>query len=136
MQVKPVTPQDLDQTLNTLEQYWGHLEDYDQDSATDTVTTYSAQYHYTWLNWWEDGEVVGFVGGYLGTLPWNDSAITGYITCLYCEPEYHSAEAMQDLVDYFAQWAMDAGAKTLEFRLEAQLHSSVPEINTSVREIN
>ena len=136
MQVKPVTPQDLDQTLDTVEQYMQDIEDYDADSATDTVTTYSAQYHYHWLNWWEDGEVVGFVGGYLGTAPWNDQRIAGYITMLYCRPGWESEESLETLIDYFAQWAMDAGATSLEFRLEPELHQKVPQIRTQVREIN
>jgi len=136
MQVKPVTPQDLDQTLDTVEQYMGDIQDYDADSAVNTVTTYTAQYHYHWLNWWEDGEVVGFVGGYLGTTPWNDARVTGYITMLYCKPDHNSQDSIETLVDYFAQWAMDAGATSLEFRLEAELHSHVPNLNTNAREIN
>jgi len=137
MEVRTIKPEDLDSTLDIVEEYFSDLADYNPDDAVETVKTYTAQYHYTWQTAYIDSTPVGFVGGYIMAAPWNEQKLTGYITMIYLVEEHSTVINYETLIDYFTRWTSELGGTRVSFiAVEPELQNNFNRFDASERRID
>ena len=118
MIVRKMLPHELDSTVICFNYYWGeaveaipHMADqYDEDSLVETIRLYATNYEYIWFNVYEGQRVVGFIGGYLTTCPWNKKLITANIGFVYLLSTHRGLENFKLLMKNFQEWAVTCGA--------------------------
>lgn len=106
-------PNELDTTMicfnyyrdEAIEAVPGFVDEYSDDSMTETVRAYASHYECIWLNAYEGQRVVGFIGGYLSQCPWNKKLITANAGFIYLLPSHRGLENFKQLMQSFTEWA-------------------------------
>ena len=137
MEVRTIKPEELDLTLDIVEEYFDGLEDYDPDSAVETVKTYTAQYHYHWLSAFDGPNPIGFIGGYITPAPWNEDRLTGHVAMIYLIESNATTENYETLIDYFVNWVSSVGGQRIVFSsVEPELQHNFDRFDATERRID
>jgi hypothetical protein len=86
----------------------GFGEEYDENSARETVRLYASNYEYSWFNAYDNTRPVGFIAGYLVACPWNNSQTNAHIAFVYMLPSHRTLANFQEILAQFEAWARTA----------------------------
>jgi GNAT superfamily N-acetyltransferase len=113
MIVRPMLPHELDATMILMNYYRDELfekhpsllDEYDENSITETVRRYVINHEFVWFNAYEGQRPVGFIGGHMSNLPWNNSIISANIDYIYMCPGKQTNANYKQLMESFEEWA-------------------------------
>ena len=119
MIVRRMRPEEFDATMTLVGYYAdeaaqavaGFAEDYDENSARETVRLYASNYQYCWFNAYDNTRPVGFVAGHLVACPWNKDIVNAHIAFIYMLESHRTFANFQDLLEQFEGWAKTAKVK-------------------------
>ncbi len=69
--------------------------EYNENSMVQTIRGYAIKNEFCWFNAYEGQRVVGFIGGYITDLPWNQEILTANISFVYLLPAHRSLECFR-----------------------------------------
>ena len=115
MTVKRLQAPDFDITMTLFHYYRDEaiesipeIEDqYDENSAIDTIREYATQASNCWLNLYEGQRPVGFVAGYILPTPWNHKRLIAHIQFIYIIESHRNLENFRELMGSFEKWAVE-----------------------------
>ena len=121
MIVRQIKPEEIDVTV-TLTRYYAQecaesmpriAEEYDVNSAIQTIRTRTIQPQSTWLNMYDNGRPVGFVSGIITTAPWNNEVVFSVIDLFYIHKSHRNMENFRQLIAGFEEWAAQFNSQTV-----------------------
>lgn len=121
MIVRKMRPEEFDATMTLVGYYAdeaaqavaGFADDYDENSARNTVRLYASNYEYCWFNAYDNTRPVGFVAGHLVACPWNENITNAHIAFIYMLDSHRTLTNFQLLLDQFESWARTAKVKEI-----------------------
>ncbi len=87
--------------------------EYNENSMVQTIRGYAIKNEFCWFNAYEGQRVVGFIGGYITDLPWNQEILTANISFVYLLPTHRSLENFRSLYKEFQLWASEFGCQEI-----------------------
>ena len=121
MQLKKLSPQDFDYTLNLFERYFneasevipGMEEEWDEASVIATIKHFGSHWDHCWYNCYQGGRPIGFIAGYASDTPWNKDVINANIAFVYLVEDHRNLGNFRTMMEEFAQWAELVEAKKI-----------------------
>jgi hypothetical protein len=121
MIVRKMRPEEFDATMTLVGYYAdeaaqsvpGFADDYDENSARDTVRLYASNYEYSWFNAYDNTRPVGFIAGHLVACPWNQNITNAHIAFIYMLESHRTLANFQELLGQFEDWARIAKVKEI-----------------------
>lgn len=113
MTVKRLQAPEFDITMNLFHYYRDEAiesipeieEQYDENSAIETVREYATQASHCWLNLYDGQRPVGFVAGYLVATPWNKNRLIAHIQFIYIIETHRNLDNFRQLLEAFESWS-------------------------------
>jgi hypothetical protein len=113
MIVRKMQPIEFDATMGIWNYYRDEAiealpriaEEYDENSAIDTVRNFATQWDHCWFNAYEGSRPVGFIAGYASESPWNKNIITANIAFIFMLKSHRNMENFRQLLTKFEEWA-------------------------------
>ena len=121
MIVRKMRPEEFDATMTLVGYYAdeaaqavpGFAEEYDENSARDTVRLFASNYEYCWFNAYDNTRPVGFIAGHLVACPWNRDIVNAHISFIYIIESHRNFNSFQELLGQFEEWARLAKVKEI-----------------------
>jgi len=121
MIVRKMRPEEFDATMTLVGYYAdeasravsGFADEYDENSARETVRLYASNYEYCWFNAYDNTRPVGFIAGYFVACPWNQDIVNAHIAFVYMLESHRTLSNFQELIDQFEAWARIARVKQI-----------------------
>ncbi len=119
MIVRRMRPEEFDATMTAVGYYAdeasrsvpGFAEDYDENSARETVRLFASNYEYCWFNAYDNTRCVGFIAGHLTPCPWNKNIVNSHISFIYLLESHRTLDNFRELMNQYLDWARTAGVK-------------------------
>lgn len=121
MIVRKMLPNELDSTVICFNYYRDEAiesmpriaEEYDENSMVQTIRGYAIKSEFCWFNAMEGQRVVGFIGGYITSCPWNNKILSSNIAFIYLLPSHRGLENFKQLYNCFLAWSKDMGCEEI-----------------------
>jgi hypothetical protein len=121
MIVRKMMPIEFDVTVNLFHYYRDEAveklpkigEQYDENSMVETIRYYASHYDHCWFNLYHNSRPVGFVAGYINTLPWNKNIVESNIAFMFIIDEHRNMDNFRLLMKEFEQWSFHIGATAI-----------------------
>lgn len=153
MIVRQIQPHELDATIILFNYYRDEAIEavpqieleYDEDSMIGTIRQYVANHEYCWFNAFEGQRPVGFIGGYMCGVPWNNQLVVANIAFVYLLESHRTMANFSMLMKSFEEWARSINAYqitggdigiNIERSTKLYEHFGFKPILTTVKELN